>query len=56
MKHKIDHCQELNGLKYTIINQGYIQPVLNFFFEVFRKDEPINKEFGDHSHNRHAGR
>ena len=55
MKHEIEHCQLLNELKYTIITKEYVQQAVDFFFEVFLKDEPSTKSFGGYSY-RHKGK
>lgn len=46
MKHQIDYSETIDGLEYTIVTEDYFKPVLDLFFDVFVKDEPIQKSIG----------
>ena len=46
MKHQINHSEVINGITYKIIDGNYAQGCVDFFFDVFLKDEPLQKSYG----------
>ena len=46
MKHQIDHSEVIDGITYKIIDENYAQRCVDFFFDVFLKDEPLQKSYG----------
>mgnify|MGYP001401295727 CR=1 FL=1 len=51
MKHKIVHEETIiDGFKYCLINEAYFQASVDFFFEVFLKDEPTSQSFGGYNY------
>ena len=47
MRHQLDHSEVINGIDYRIIDENYAQRCVDFFFEVFLKDEPLTKSYGN---------
>ena len=39
-RHEIQHGEIINGIKFTIIGEDRLQDAVDFFFDVFLKDEP----------------
>ena len=50
MKHQISHEEIIDGFKYCVINEDYAQQAVDFFFEVFLKDEPTSQSFGGYDY------
>ena len=44
------HEEIIDGFKYCVINEDYFQHAVDFFFEVFLKDEPTHKSFGGYDY------
>ena len=51
MKHQIVLEETIiDGFKYCLINDAYFQASVDFFFEVFLKDEPTSQSFGGYNY------
>lgn len=53
MKHKIEHKEIINGITYQTLTEEYIDEVVDFYFDVFLKDEPTTIAAGGY-HDRDA--
>ena len=50
MRHQILHEEIIDGFKYCVINEDYFQHAVDFFFEVYLKDEPTRQSFGGYDY------
>lgn len=46
MKHQIQHKEVINGITYQTLTEEYINDVVDFYFDVFLKDEPTTVAAG----------